>query len=99
VRPFRLALEEPDADGEALSRRSQTSVAATPWPQPISSTRAPGRMSSRSTIARSRALTPAQPKKTSAVSNSFGSSSFGSDSASASGTRTISVPRSATIFP
>ena len=41
----------------------------------------------------------AQPKNTSTVSNSFGSSSFGSASASASGTRTISVPRSATICP
>jgi broad specificity phosphatase PhoE len=40
-----------------------------------------------------------QPKKTSAVSYSRGSSSFGSASASSSGTRTMSVPRSATIFP
>ena len=42
---------------------------------------------------------PYYPKKTSAVSNSFGSSSFGSASASVSGTRTMSVPRSATILP
>ena len=41
------------------SSRSHTSVAATPWPQPISSTRSPGRMSSPSTTARSRSLTRA----------------------------------------
>ena len=40
-----------------------------------------------------------QPKKTRAVSYSRGSSSFGSASASSSGTRTMSVPRSATILP
>ena len=46
-----------------------------------------------------RTLAGLYPKNTSAVSKSFGSSSFGSASASASGTRTISVPRSATILP
>jgi FAD/FMN-containing dehydrogenase len=39
------------------------------------------------------------PKKTSAVWYRAGSSSFGSASASSSGTRTMSVPRSATILP
>src|SRR4051812_40744418 len=48
---------------------------------------------------RDRPLLEHQPKKTSAVSNRSGSSSFGSASASSRGTSSICVPRSATIFP
>ena len=43
--------------GQRARRSRARSVAATPWPQPISSTRSPGWTSSASTIARSRSLT------------------------------------------